>query len=66
MDNFMMKDIKVNCLTFYPSYKQEFIDKVISIIPEVRIDRGITPLFSTKTGTATNASTFIVAAIYAF
>ena len=38
----------------------------ITMIPEVRIDRGITPLFSTKTGTATNASTFLVAAIYAF
>ena len=38
----------------------------ITMIPEVRIDRGITPLFSTKTGTATNASNFIVAAIYAF
>jgi len=38
----------------------------VTIIPEVRIDRGITPLFSTKTGTATSASNFIVAAIYAF
>ena len=38
----------------------------ITMIPEVRIDRGITPLFITKTGTATNASTFLVAAIYAF
>ena len=38
----------------------------ITMIPEVRIDRGITPLFSTKTGTATNASNFLVAAIYAF
>lgn len=38
----------------------------ITIIPEVRIDRGITPLFSTKTGTANSASNFIVAAIYAF
>ena len=38
----------------------------LTIIPEVRIDRGITPLFSTKTGTATSASNFIVAAIYAF
>ena len=38
----------------------------LTIIPEIRIDRGITPLFSTKTGTATNASTFLVAAIYAF
>jgi hypothetical protein len=38
----------------------------VTIIPEVRIDRGITPLFSTKTGTASNASNFIVAAIYAF
>jgi len=38
----------------------------ITMIPEVRIDRGITPLFNTKTGTATNASTFLVAAIYAF
>ena len=38
----------------------------ITMIPEVRIDRGITPLLSTKTGTATNASTFLVAAIYAF
>ena len=38
----------------------------VTIIPEVRIDRGVTPLFSTKTGTATSASNFIVAAIYAF
>jgi hypothetical protein len=38
----------------------------LTIIPEIRIDRGITPLFSTKTGTATSASNFIVAAIYAF
>jgi hypothetical protein len=38
----------------------------LTIIPEVRIDRGITPLFSTKSGTASNASNFIVAAIYAF
>jgi hypothetical protein len=38
----------------------------VTIIPEVRIDRGITPLFSTKTGSATSASNFIVAAIYAF
>ena len=38
----------------------------ITMIPEIRIDRGITPLFSTKTGTATNASNFLVAAIYAF
>jgi len=38
----------------------------VTIIPEVRIDRGITPLFSTKTGTTTSASNFIVAAIYAF
>ena len=38
----------------------------ITMIPEIRIDRGITPLFSTKEGTATNASNFLVAAIYAF
>jgi hypothetical protein len=38
----------------------------ITIIPELRIDSGITPLFSTKSGTTTSASNFLVAAIYAF
>jgi len=38
----------------------------LTIIPEVRIDRGSMPLFNTKTGTATSASNFVVAAVYAF
>jgi len=38
----------------------------ITIIPELRIDSGITPLFSTKSGTTTSASNFVLAAIYAF
>jgi len=38
----------------------------LTIIPEVRIDRGSMPLFNTKTGTANSASNFVVAAVYAF
>jgi hypothetical protein len=40
--------------------------KKLSLIPEWRIDSGNTPLFSTKTGTASSASNFMLAAVYAF
>jgi hypothetical protein len=40
--------------------------KKLTLIPEFRIDNGNTPLFSTKTGTASSASNFVLAAVYAF
>ena len=40
--------------------------KKITLIPAFRIDNGNTPLFSTKTGTASSASNFVLAAVYAF
>jgi len=40
--------------------------KKITLIPEFRIDSGNTPLFNTKTGSASCASNFLLAAVYAF
>jgi hypothetical protein len=40
--------------------------KKLTLIPEFRIDSGNSPLFSTKTGTASSASNFVLAAVYAF
>lgn len=40
--------------------------KKLTLIPEFRIDNGNTSLFSTKTGTASSASNFVLAAVYAF
>jgi hypothetical protein len=40
--------------------------KKLTLIPEYRMDGGNTPLFNTKTGTASSASNFVLAAVYAF
>ncbi len=40
--------------------------KKITLIPEYRMDGGNTSLFNTKTGTASSASNFVLAAVYAF
>jgi hypothetical protein len=40
--------------------------KKLTLIPEFRMDSGNSPLFSTKTGTASSASNFVLAAVYAF
>lgn len=40
--------------------------KKLTLIPEFRLDRGNTPLFDTKTGYASSASNFVLAAVYAF
>lgn len=40
--------------------------KKLTLIPEFRIDNGNTALFSTKTGSASSTSNFVLAAVYAF
>jgi hypothetical protein len=40
--------------------------KKLTLIPEFRMDSGNSPLFSTKTGTVSSASNFVLAAVYAF
>jgi hypothetical protein len=52
----------VNATTFSGKIKV----KKLTLIPEFRMDSGNTPLFNTKTGTASSASNFLLAAVYAF